>query len=406
MRLILMLTATLVTVILFAASARPERNVTDGVIHFLEERLERDPDDFLAAGKLGDTYLQKARESGVADCYAKAERMFRAALKWTPESYPLRVSLASALVSQHKFREAAAMAGKLTMANPDEPAAYGVLGDALLEIGDMPGAEAAYAKLLDSSRGLSSYARIARFAWLRSNTSGALSNLSVALSFSNSPSESLAWARVQKGELFFRTGRVGDAEREYAGALKIFPDYYLALDHMAELRAAQGQFDEAARTFEQLSERTKRPEYLQAVGDVYLAARKPAEARVFHERALAAYLRETDAAHGQYFHHLAGFYADVHGDGVAAEKWARRDLEVRQNVYAWDALAWALYWKKDYTGAVDAMKKALGPGTKDAQLLAHAGSIFVRAGKISEGRELMKRAPEINPHFQNFHVHR
>jgi hypothetical protein len=39
-------------------------------------------------------------------------------------------------------------------------------------------------------------------------------------------------------------------------------------------------------------------------------------------------------------------------------------------------------------------------------LLAHAGSIFVRAGKISEGRELMRRASEINPHFENFHVHR
>jgi tetratricopeptide (TPR) repeat protein len=247
---------------------------------------------------------------------------------------------------------------------------------------------------------------MARLDWLRGNLPGALSNLSHALSFSNSPPESLAWARVQRGELFFRTGRLADAEREYAGALKIFPNYYLAVDHMAELHAAQGQFDEAATTFEQLSERTKRPEYLQAAGDAYLAARKPAEAKLFHERALAVYLRETDAGHGPYCHHLAGFYADVRGDGAEAEKWARRDLEVRQNAYAWDALAWALYWKKDYAGAMEAMKKALAFGTKDAQLFAHAGSIFVRAGKISEGRALMQRASEINPHFQDFHVHR
>src|SRR5258708_2403650 len=101
MRLAFMVTAILLATILFAASARPETNVTDGVIRFLEDRLQRDPDDFLAAGKLGDTYLQKARESGVIDCFAKAERMFRDALKWTPESYPLRASVGSTLVSQH-----------------------------------------------------------------------------------------------------------------------------------------------------------------------------------------------------------------------------------------------------------------------------------------------------------------
>ena len=379
------------TLILFAANwfaaAQPTPSTTDGVIRFLEERLQRDPDDFMAAGKLCDTYLQKARESGTIDCYAKAEQAFRSVLKWIPDSYPFRVALGSVLVSQHKFHEAAALAGKLTSESPNELPAYAVLGDALLEIGDVPGAESAYAKLLAQNPGISAWSRAAKVKWLRGDVSGALSNLSLALQFSNSPPESLAWTHVLKGELLFRTGRIVEAEGDYDAALKIFPDYYLALDHVAELRAAQNKFDEALKMFERLAERTKRPEYLQAAGDVLVAARKPTEAKPFHDRALAAYLKETDAGQVHYFHHLASFYADVREDGVEAEKWARRDLEVRQNIYAWDALAWALFWKKDYVTAADTMKKALVLGTKDAHLLAHAGSIFVRAKKIQEGQQ-------------------
>jgi tetratricopeptide (TPR) repeat protein len=390
----------------FANAASSLPSATDGVIRFLEERVKRDPDDFIAAEKLGNTYLQHARERGVIDSYAKAEASFRSVLKWTPESYPLRVSLASALVSQHKFREAAALAGKLTSASPNEAPAYAVLGDALLEIGDAPGAAAAYEKLLELAPGISAYTRIAKLKWLQGDVPAGMTNLILALQFSNSAPESVAWAHVQLGEMFFRMGRFSEAEREYDTALKVFPDYFLAFDHIAELRAAHGDFEEAIKLFEQLAKRTGRPEYLQAAGDIFVAARKETEAKLFHDRALAAYLKETDAGRVHYFHHLASFYADVREEGAEAEKWARRDLELRQNIYAWDALAWALYWKKDYAAAAEAMKKALALGTKDAHLLAHAGSIFVRAGKIQEGREFMKRAAEVNPHFQDFHVHR
>ncbi|HEY0548872.1 MAG TPA: tetratricopeptide repeat protein [Verrucomicrobiae bacterium] len=368
--------------------------------------MKQDPDDFLAAGKLGDTYLQHARESGRTDSHTKAEQWLRAALKWTPDSYPLRASLASALMAQHKFGEAAAMAGKLTKENPESSTAYAVLGDALLEIGDVPGAESSYRKLATHSPGLAVSARFAKLDWLHGNTAGALSNWSHALSYSNGPAESLAWAHVQKGELLFRVGKLTNAEAEYQSALTLVPDYYAALDHLAELWASRGEWDRARELFAQLAEGTDRPEYFQAVGDVLVAARRHEEAKPWHDRALANYAAATGQGSTAYFHHLASFYADVREDGSTAEKWARRDLELRQNIYAWDALAWALFRKGNNAAAADAMKKALALGTKDAHLLAHAGSIFVRAGKISEGRDYMKQAEKVNPHYSDFHVHR
>ena len=386
--------------------AEPAKSVTDGVIQFLEERLRRDPDDFIAAEKLGNTYLQKARESGTIEHYSKAERMFRRVLKWTPDSYPAGASLASTLCSQHRFREALTLARKLIIQKPAESAAYGVIGDAWLEMGDVFNARRAYDKLMEIAPGLSAHARLARVNWLQGRVSAAISNLTAATEFSNCPPESLAWTRVQKGELLFRAGRLEDAEEEYNTALKIFPEYYLALDHIAELSAARGKFDEAATSFQELAMRTGRPEYLQAAADVLTAAKKPAEAKPLYDRALAAYLAASRGSNAHYFHHLAAFYADVREDGAEAEKWARRDLDVRQNVYAWDALAWALFWKRDYAGSIEAMQNALSLGTRDAHLLAHASSIFVRAGRIKEGEEWARRASQANPKWQEFHLHR
>src|SRR6185503_17236239 len=76
--------------VVVAAWAAPISSTTQNTIRFLEDRLQRDPDDFIAAAKLGDAYLQSARETGAMDDYPKAERVLRSALQWESNSYPIR----------------------------------------------------------------------------------------------------------------------------------------------------------------------------------------------------------------------------------------------------------------------------------------------------------------------------
>ena len=68
------------------------------------------------------------------------------------------------------------------------------------------------------------------------------------------------------------------------------------------------------------------PEFMQALGDLYLFDGNIGEAKPWHDRALTAYLASVEHDEVLYFHHLAGFYADSLNDPEKAVEWARRDL--------------------------------------------------------------------------------
>ncbi|MCM3872111.1 MAG: hypothetical protein ND895_15620, partial [Pyrinomonadaceae bacterium] len=56
-------------------------DTTEGIIRYLEERVKKDPEDFIAYNKLNGYYLQRARESGDVKYFELAERAARASLK-------------------------------------------------------------------------------------------------------------------------------------------------------------------------------------------------------------------------------------------------------------------------------------------------------------------------------------
>jgi len=87
-------------------------------------------------------------------------------------------------------------------------------------------------------------------------------------------------------------------------------------------------------------------------------------------------------------------------------EWARKDLELRQSIQAYDALAWALYKDGQIAAAAEANRKALATGAKDAHLLYHAGMIRMSMGDFAGGRTALQEAVAINPRYNTFHVHR
>jgi tetratricopeptide (TPR) repeat protein len=96
---------------------------------------------------------------------------------------------------------------------------------------------------------------------------------------------------------------------------------------------------------------------------------------------------------------LALFYADHDMKLAESLALARKEFEVRHDIYTWDALAWALYKNGKYQDAQDAMRHALHFGTKDSMLLFHAGMISSGLGDNVQAQQQLGEAIRINPHF-------
>ncbi len=215
-----------------------------------------------------------------------------------------------------------------------------------------------------------------------------------------------AWVELQRGVLKLRQGRYEEARAHYDRAGRAYSGYWLVDDHKAELLGAQGRFDEAAKLYEQVIARTSRPEFQQALGELYQVMGQRDRAEAWYQKALAGYLESAQRGDVHFYHHLADFYADVREDGAEAVKWARKDIALRRNFSTLSALAWALYRAGEFTEALDTMKQALSSGAADAHLFFQAATIYQSAGGNGNGDRYLERAHEINPHYRNFHVHR
>jgi tetratricopeptide (TPR) repeat protein len=289
----------------------------------------------------------------------------------------------------------------------DSPKVKVLRADIDLQEGRYEDAKRGYKVVIKQNR---TWDNLARLAYLRSKTGDPLGADRLYQEAEDEISvkemRSYAWVELQRGLLDLNHGRHDQALAHYKRANKAYSGYWLVEDHMAELFGAQRKFDEAVSLYKKVIARAPRPELQQALGDLYVFTGKPDEAKPWHEQAFAAYLESAQRGEVHYLHHLASFYADVRQDGAAAVKWAHKDLQLRQNVATHDTLAWALYRAGRFTEALDEINKALSLGFKDAHLFFHAAMIHLAAGRAEEGKQFLKKAAEINPRYDSFHVHR
>jgi tetratricopeptide (TPR) repeat protein len=289
----------------------------------------------------------------------------------------------------------------------DSPKVKALKADLDLQAGRYEQARKGYESVIRQDR---TWDNLARLAYLKSVTGDVSAAEALYLEAQDQLTakemRSYAWVELQRGRLDLNHGRHEEALARYQHADKAYSGYWLVEEHLAELLGAQQKFDEAVALYKKAIARTPRPELQQALGDLYAFMGKPDEAKPWHEQALTAYLASAERGEVHYFHHLAQFYADVREDGPEAVKWAHKDLQLRQNVATHDTLAWALYRNGQFLEALGEMNKALLPGVKDAHLFFHAAMIHLAAGRAEEGKQFLKKAAEINPRYESFHVHR
>jgi tetratricopeptide (TPR) repeat protein len=215
-----------------------------------------------------------------------------------------------------------------------------------------------------------------------------------------------AWVELQRGVVDLSRGNYEKAREHYERAERAYSGHWMVQEHVAELLGAEGRHDEAEALYRGVIARVPRPDFLQALGELYLSTGKTAEANDCLKRAESAFLESAQRGEVHYYHHLADLYADVFENGVEAVKWAQKDLELRRNFSTLAALAWALYRAGEFSRALELMNESLASGVKDARLFHAAGLIHKAFSPNGKADSYLQMAAAINPHYQNFHVHR
>jgi tetratricopeptide (TPR) repeat protein len=389
---------------------------TDKQIQVLQDRVLRAPDDYAGYDELGAAFLQKARETGDITYYDLAERTLQKALSLAPQDFreadPL-VHMALVCMGEHRFSETLAYAQKAIGTGAGNLAAFAIEGDAYTDMGDYDDAAAAYnsvqtlGRMTTSTLSLAylSDSRLAYLSYLRGNSAEAIRLMKCAISAAlqtSVPRENLAWLYFELGERYFQSGDLGNADSSYQSGIAADPDHYRSLAGLAKVRAAQGRLEESIQLYQRSISIIPFPVYVAELGDVYNQLGQAKDAQQQYD--LVEYIGHLSKLNQVLANReLALFYADQGIKLPEALELARKELNVRHDIYTWDTLAWVLYKNGRYQEASEAANKALALHTNDSLLLFHAGMICHSLAKDTDARDFLNRALKINPHFHVFH---
>jgi len=381
-------------VLLPAQSARP---ASDDEIE-KASAIARSRPTSAAWSRLGDAYMQKARETMDLSYYGRAEASYREALTLNPNYANALVGVAWVLSGRHEFEQSIEWAAKALKIEPNRADAYGLLGDAATEMGDYDSAFEHYQKMLDLKPDIASYSRAAHLLFVTGGFRKATLLMSKAIGSGGAYPENRAWCIAQLALLDFAQGAYVPAEQLLSQALKETPNNYHLLAAMGKVKAAQKDFPAAVEYYKGAQAIVPQHEVVVALGDLYTLAGRTEDAN--RQYALVDVLRKLNKANGVTGDlQMAQFLADHDRDLEGALRLAEAEYKTRPTVYGADTLAWCYYKNGRIPEARKYSSKALSQNTPEALFFYHRGLILAKGGDIGEARRTLYQALSQNPYF-------
>jgi tetratricopeptide (TPR) repeat protein len=362
-----------------------------------QQRLRSVPGDWETWAALSGTYLEKARVSADPTYYPKAEGAARESLTRHPDdNADALIALGALANSRHDFAGARDQANAAIAINTASAEAYGVLADALTQLGDTTGATAAVQHMLDLRPGLNGYARASYDLEQRGRIDAATELMSDALADAVDPHD-ISFCQAQLGDLAWQTGDVAGAQHRYAAALAADPNSIAALRGQARTAAATGHTAAAVRAYADLTTRTPTVLDLIDYADLLRVAGRTAEADA--QVQLAAAAQDLFTANGGVDGIGSAAIALAQDKPDAAVAAAQAEWARRQFVDVGDALAWALHKDGKDAQALPYAQKVVATGARAAGYAYHLGMIELALGQRDQARTDLTRAVQTNPAF-------
>ena len=387
-----------------ASSAEPSASADlaqrDIQISTWKKALDMDPQSAMALGQLAGLYMQRARETGDDQNYVVAEGYARRSVDLrTNRNGATFVTLAGALLAQHRFVEADSIVTRLIVDEPDVPQYKSMYAEIKLELGQYDAARIAFDSLHAQRTHLSIAPRLARWLELNGHPDAARKLLYDALAEARKrrdlPVEQVAWFELRFADIEMRNGRMNGARKALEAGLKISPNDYRLLSAMAKLEALEGDPKKAIELGERAMAIKLDPATLGTIGDAYAATGDSANAEEYFRTMEVAVAGQP----GSYHRAWSLFLLDHNRRVPEVLKNVQGELVSRKDIYGYDMLAWALHKSGRDAEAAMAMKSALKLGTQDAMLFYHAGMIEHSLGNNATAKTYLQKALTVNPHF-------
>jgi tetratricopeptide (TPR) repeat protein len=380
-----------------AKNEKIDRNSLAGAIETAQVRLRTLPKDDETWAQLGSAYVQQARVTGDPSYYPKAQGALEHSLQLRPKSnVAAMVGLGSLANARHDFSQARDWGRRATSENPYQAGGYGVLADALTQLGDYDGADTAIQKMLDLQPGLASFSRASYAFEQRGQTSQARDSMKRALAEASDPAD-VAFCRYYLGELDFNSGDPEAALEQYRLGLLAEPNSDQLLAGRAKAGAALGRTDAAVLDYAQVVNRLPLPEYVFEYAQLLNSLGRTDEAKA--QFALLTSLQQLFASNGVLDDLTTAIVEADHGSATEAVAHAETEWGRRHSVLVADALGWALHQAGRDKEALKYAVQANRLGWKNATFAYHLGMIELASGQKDAARRHLSAALKINPHF-------
>jgi len=335
---------------------------------------------------LAGSYIQKMRETTDFSYLDRAAQIVGNVISADSQNYEALRLRSEVELERHHFKLVAEYSRQLMKTSANDPWNWGTLGDALVEMGDYDGAAEAYQKMVSLRPDLASYNRAAWFRFLSGDMPGAIDIMGRAINAGSPSSENTAWCLVELGHLYLKNGQADEAEKAYAAAVKVFPGYHPGYAGMGRAQAAKGEYKAAIASYERAQASTPMPDYAAALYDLYTIQKDPKGAQ--RQLDMIEVIDKINKNNGEVTNrNVALIFADHDWHVDRALELATAELDVRKDIYSYDALAWALYKNKKFADADVATTNALKMGTPEPAFYYHAEQIARANGKTKEAEE-------------------
>ena len=359
---------------------------TDDHISMYQTLTKAQPDELHYQNLLAGAYIQKVRETVDFSYLERAQQVLQNVLAKDSKNYEAQRLRTEIALERHDFHAAALYSETLTQQAPNDSWNWGTLGDAQTELGNYDKAADAYQKMVNIRPDLSSYNRAAYFRFLYGDAENGTKIMKMAIAAGSPMAENTAWCQVELGKMYLKTGKLKEAEEAFSAGLRNFPNYHPALSGLAQVQAEKHDWKSAITNMKRAQASVPMPDYAAALYDYYTASGDSKEAKKQKEM-IEVIDQVGQAAQEKANRNIAIIFADHDWHLDRALELAKNELEVRGDVYTYDALAWALYKNGKYSEASEAMKQATKLGTPEPSFRLHARLI----------EEALKKAAEVNP---------